>query len=142
CDPASGKACQERILSNLARRAYRRPVTDHDVAGLMHFVDLAQQQGQTAGQGVQLAIQAMLVSPNFLFRIEHDSKPLDPKAAHPVTDYELASRLSYFLWSSMPDDTLFDLAQAGRLHQPSVLDDQIKRMLADERSAAFAANFA
>ena len=142
CDPASGKACRERIVSNLVRRAYRRPATDHDVAGLMHFVDLAQQQGQTAEQGVQLAIQAMLVSPNFLFRMEHDPKPLDAKAAHPLTDYELASRLSYFLWSSMPDDTLFDLAQADQLHQASVLDEQIKRMLADERSAAFSANFA
>jgi hypothetical protein len=142
CDPASGKACQQRILSNLARHAYRRPVTDHDVASLIHFVDVAQQQGQTAEQGVQLAIQAMLVSPNFLFRIERDPKPLDAKAVHPLTDYELASRLSYFLWSSMPDEALLDLAQAGRLHEDSVLDEQIKRMLADERSAAFAANFA
>jgi hypothetical protein len=142
CDPASGMACQQRIVSNLARQAYRRPATDHDVASLMHFVGLAQQQGQTAEQGVQLAIQAMLVSPNFLFRMEHDAKPLDARAVHAITDYELASRLSYFLWSSMPDDTLFDLAQAGRLHEPSVLDEQIRRMLADERSAAFAANFA
>lgn len=142
CDPGSGKTCQQRIVAELARRAYRRPATDHDVAALMNFVDLAQQQGQTAEQGLQLAIQAMLVSPNFLFRIEHDAKPLNATAVHPVTDYELASRLSYFLWSSMPDDTLFDLAQAGRLHEPSVLDEQIKRMLADERSAAFAANFA
>jgi hypothetical protein len=142
CDTASGKPCQQRILSALARHAYRRPATDHDVAGLMHFVDLAQQQGQTAEQGLQLAIQAMLVSPNFLFRIERDAKPLDAKAVHPVTDFELASRLSYFLWSSMPDDTLLDLAQAGKLHQSSVLDEQVKRMLADERSAAFAANFA
>jgi mono/diheme cytochrome c family protein len=142
CDPASGRPCVERILSTLARRAYRRPVTARDVAGLLHFVDLAQQEGQTVEQGLQLAIQAMLVSPNFLFRVERDANPRDVSAVHPVTDFELASRLSYFLWSSMPDDALLDLSDAGRLHDPVVLDQQVKRMLADERSAAFAANFA
>ena len=142
CDPATGRPCVERILSTLARRAYRRPVTAGDVAGLVHFVDLARQEGQTAEHGLQLAIQAMLVSPNFLFRVERDPNPRDPTAVHPVNDFELASRLSYFLWSSMPDDTLLDLAQAGRLHDSAVLDQQVKRMLADERSAAFAANFA
>jgi hypothetical protein len=142
CDPASGRPCVERILSTLARRAYRRPATQRDVAGLMHFVDLARQEGQSPEQGLQLAVQAMLVSPNFLFRIERDPKPLDATAAHPVNDFELAARLSYFLWSSMPDDVLLDLAEAGRLHDPAVLDAQVTRMLADQRSAAFAANFA
>jgi len=142
CDPASGRACVERILSTLARRAYRRPVTQRDVASLVHFLDLAQQEGQTVEQGLQLAIEAMLVSPNFLFRVEHDANPRDASAVHPVTDFELASRLSYFLWSSMPDDTLLDLADAGKLHDLVVLDQQVKRMLADGRSAAFAANFA
>ncbi|MEP6962181.1 MAG: DUF1592 domain-containing protein, partial [Acidobacteriota bacterium] len=142
CDPASGKPCVERILSSLARRAYRRPVSERDVASLIHFVDQARQEGQTEEQGLQLAIQAMLVSPNFLFRVERDANPRDPGVIHPVTDFELASRLSYFLWSSTPDDTLLDLAQAGKLHDASVLDQQVKRMLADERSAAFAANFA
>ena len=113
--------------------------TDRDVAGLVHFVDVARQEGQTAEQGLQLAIQAMLVSPNFLFRVERDAKPRDPSAVHAVTDFELASRLSYFLWSSMPDDALLDLAQSGKLHDAAVLDQQVKRMLADERSAAFAA---
>ncbi|MEP7354509.1 MAG: DUF1592 domain-containing protein [Acidobacteriota bacterium] len=140
CDLASGKPCVERILSSLARRAYRRPVSGRDIASLVHFVDLARQEGQTAEQGLQLAIQAMLVSPNFLFRVERDSR--DSSAAHPVTDFELASRLSYFLWSSMPDDQLLDLAETGKLHDSAVLDQQVKRMLADERSAAFAANFA
>ncbi|MEO5922324.1 MAG: DUF1592 domain-containing protein [Bryobacteraceae bacterium] len=142
CDPASGQPCVERILSTLARRAYRRPVSARDVAGLVHFVDLARQEGQTVEQGLQLAIQAMLVSPNFLFRVERDANPRDPAAIHPVTDFELASRLSYFLWSSLPDDTLLDLAQTGKLHDNAVLDQQVQRMLADERSAAFAANFA
>lgn len=142
CDPASGRACVERILSTLARRAYRRPATERDVASLLHFVDLARQEGQTVEQGLQLAIQAMLVSPNFLFRVERDANPRDAAAVHPVSDFELASRLSYFLWSSTPDDALLDLAQSGRLHDAAVLDQQVKRMLADERSAAFAANFA
>lgn len=142
CDPQSGRPCVERILSTLARRAYRRPVTQADLAGLLHFVDLAGQEGQTAEQGLQLAVQAMLVSPHFLFRIERDPNPRDPSAVHPLGDFELASRLSYFLWSSMPDDTLLDLAEAGRLHDPAVLDQQVNRMLADQRAAAFAANFA
>ena len=142
CDPATGRACVERIVTALARRAYRRPVTGQDVAALMHFVDLAREEGQSMEQGLQLAVQAMLVSPHFLFRIERDARPLDAAAVHPVSDFELASRLSYFLWSSMPDDALLDSAQAGRLHEAAVLDQQVARMLADERSSAFAANFA
>jgi hypothetical protein len=142
CDPASGRACVERILSALARRAYRRPVTARDVSQLMRFTELAQAEGQSPEQGLQLAMQAMLVSPNFLFRLERDPDPQDAARAHNVSDFELASRLSYFLWSSMPDDQLLDLAEAGRLRAPEVLDAQVKRMLADERSTAFAANFA
>jgi hypothetical protein len=84
----------------------------------------------------------MLVSPHFLFRIEHDPRPADPTASHPVSDVELASRLSYFLWSSMPDDELLSLAEASKLHAPDVLDAQVKRMLADPRSSALADNFA
>ena len=142
CDPQSGPACTERILSTLARRAYRRPVTIREVAALRRFFDMAVADGQSAEQGLQLAIQAMLVSPNFLFRIEHDANPVDASAAHAVSEVELASRLSYFLWSSMPDDELLGLAEAGRLRQPGVLTAQVNRMLADPRSAAFAANFA
>lgn len=142
CDPAAGKACVNRILSRLARRAYRRPVTRTEVAQLAKFVDLARADGQTVEQGLQLAIQAMLVSPKFLFRIERDPDPLDPAKAHPVTDLELASRLSYFLWSSMPDEELLALAEKNQLREPGVLDAQVKRMLADGRSAAFAGNFA
>lgn len=142
CDPRAGQSCVDRILTRLARRAYRRPVTRAEVAALNRFVALAQAEGQTVEQGLQLALQAMLVSPNFLFRIERDPDPADASRAHRINDFELASRLSYFLWSSMPDDELFDLAGAGKLKVPSVLDAQVKRMLADPRSSALAGNFA
>ena len=142
CDPNSGTACVEQILSTLARRAYRRPVTKREVASLVEFVDMARAEGQTIEQGIQLAVQAMLVSPHFLFRIERDPDPTDPAKVHQISDIELASRLSYFLWSSMPDDELLGLAEAGKLRAPGVLEGQVKRMLADERSAALADNFA
>ena len=142
CDPNSGPACVDKILTNLAHHAYRRPVTKAEVASLARFVAMAKANGQTAEQGIQLALQALLVSPNFLFRIEHDAAPTDPTKVHPVTDLELASRLSYFLWSSMPDDTLLTLAEAGKLREPGVLDAQVKRMLADPKSTALADNFA
>ncbi|SPE24592.1 conserved hypothetical protein [Candidatus Sulfopaludibacter sp. SbA3] len=142
CDPNSGAACVQKIVSMLARRAYRRPVTAKEVASLMKFTAMAKAEGQSPEQGIQLALQAMLVSPNFLFRIEHDPNPTDPTRVHPVSDVELASRLSYFLWSSMPDEELLGLAEAGKLRAPGALDAQVKRMLADERSAAIADNFA
>ncbi len=139
CDPNSGAACVEKIVSTLARRAYRRPVHKADVASLLRFVGMAKREGQNVEQGIQLAIQAMLVSPHFLFRIERDP---ESGAVHPVSDLDLASRLSYFLWSSMPDEELLNLAEQGKLRSPGVLDAQVKRMLADERSAALAENFA
>ena len=132
----------EKIVTALAHRAYRRPVTRAEVASLMKFVAMAKAEGQSTEQGIQLAIQAMLVSPNFLFRIEHDPNPTDATHVHPVSDVELASRLSYFLWSSMPDDELTGLAEAGKLRAPGVLDAQVKRMMADPRSSALADNFA
>ncbi len=142
CDPNSGSACIEEILSKLARRAYRRPVRQDEVAELVKFVGLARAQGQSVEQGIQLAIQAMLVSPHFLFRIERDPNPTDPKRVHRISDLELASRLSYFLWSSTPDGELLSLAEAGKLSQPDLLRAQVDRLLADGRSAAFAENFA
>jgi hypothetical protein len=142
CNPESGRACVERILSTLARRAYRRPVTARETASLMRFVDMAKADGHSTEQGIQLAIQAMLVSPNFLFRIEHDAKPTDPSQTHPISQIELASRLSYFLWSSMPDDSLLQLAESGKLREPGTLRREIARMLADPRAAALASNFA
>jgi len=140
CDPKTGQACVDRILSTLAHRAYRRPVTPAEVAALSKFVAMAKADGQSVEQGIQLAIQAMLVSPNFLFRIEHDPNPTDASKVHPISEVELASRLSYFLWSSMPDDDLLALAESGRLR--GQLDAQVKRMLADPKSAAIADNFA
>ncbi len=137
CDPKTGAACIQRIVTNLANHAYRRPATPQEVAALMRFVALARSQGQNAEEGIQLAIQAMLVSPNFLFKIENRSV----SAAHPVSDYELASRLSYFLWSSMPDDELLKLAAEHKLHDVAALDAQVTRMLADPRSSALASNF-
>ncbi|HXB73828.1 MAG TPA: DUF1592 domain-containing protein [Candidatus Acidoferrales bacterium] len=142
CDPNSGPACVDKILTNLAHHAYRRPVTRAEVASLVRFVAMAKANGQNTEQGIQLALQAMLVSPNFLFRIEHDASPTDPTKVHSVTDVELASRLSYFLWSGMPDDELLGLAEAGKLRTPGVLDAQVKRMLADPKSSALADNFA
>ena len=142
CDPNSGSACVDRILTSLAHHAYRRPVTRAEVASLMKFVNLAKADGQTNEQGLQLAIQAMLVSPHFLFRVERDPDPLDPSRVHKITDLELASRLSYFLWSSMPDDELLKLAETGKLHDSAVLDTQVKRLLNDTRASALADNFA
>ena len=142
CDPNSGPACVEKIITTVARRAYRRPVTKAEVAALTRFVGMAKAEGQTTEQGVQLALQAILVSPHFLFRIERDPDPNDPSKIHKITEIELASRLSSFLWSSMPDDQLLGLAEANKLRAPGVLEAQVKRMLADERAAAFASNFA
>ncbi len=142
CDPKSGPACVEKIVANLARHAYRRPVTQTEIAELVKFVGLAEAHGQSVEQGIQLALQAMLVSPNFLFRIEHDPNPTDPAAVHNISGVELASRLSYFLWSSMPDDELLSLGESGKLRTPAVLDAQVKRMLDDPRSSALADNFA
>lgn len=139
CDPNSGQVCAGKIVAALAHRAYRRPVTRSEVASLMKIAAMA---GPDRRAGIQLAIEAMLVSPNFLFRIERDPDPLDASKVHRISDVELASRLSYFLWSSMPDDELLALAESGKLHAPEVLDAQVRRMLADKRSAALAENFA
>ena len=142
CEPNSGPACVERIVATLARRAYRRPVTSAEVASLLKFVRLARSQGQTPEQGLQLAIQAMLVSPKFLFRIEHDHAAGGAAGIHQIADIELASRLSYFLWSSMPDEALLRAAESGGLRAPGVLHAQVRRMLADPKAAALANNFA
>jgi mono/diheme cytochrome c family protein len=142
CNPASGPACVDRILATVARRAYRRPVTAAEIGALRKFVTLAKQDGQPVEAGITLAIQAMLVSPHFLFRIERDLYPNDPARAHRVSDVELASRLSYFLWNSMPDEELLSLAERRRLSVPSVLEAQVTRMLADPKASAMAENFA
>ena len=138
CDPATGPACIQKIVAPLARRAYRRPVTKTEIAALVAVAEKAKATGFTPDQSVQFAIQAMLVSPNFLFRVE-----ADPKGKFgPISDIELASRLSYFLWSSAPDDELLTLAEQKRLRKSGILDQQVTRMLADPKSIALAENFA
>ena len=135
-------ACGHQIVENLARRAYRRPVTPEEVDKLAGFIKLAQQNGDSFDQGVRVALEAILVSPDFLFRIEHDRDPNDPAIHHRVNDYELASRLSYFLWNSMPDDALFTEAEKGTLHTPEVLTAEVARMTHDPKSASLIDNFA
>ena len=126
-----------RILSTLTRRAYRRPATDEDVQSLMPFYTAGRTEGGFE-RGIQHALQRILVSPQFLFRIERDPAAAAPGSSHPVTDLELASRLSFFLWSSIPDDELLN----ARLRQPGVLEQQVRRMLADPRSSSLVTNFA
>ena len=133
--------CARRILSGLARRAYRRPVNDGDLAPLMEFYRDGRSKG-SFDTGVQLAVRRLLASPTFIFRIEEDPTAVAPGASYRLNDLELASRLSFFLWSSIPDDALLDLAAAGRLRQPAVLEAQVRRMLADPKAAALVENFA
>jgi len=173
CQPgskATEAACAKRIISTLARRAYRRPVTDVDIQPLLTFYDegrrpstLRQTQGRpeqgrgTAGSGraelvearegefdtgIERALQVILASPKFVFRIERDSARATPGLAYRVGDIELASRLSFFLWSSLPDDELLKAAGAGQLGRPAVLEQQVRRMLADPRAETLVSNFA
>ncbi len=123
-------------------RAFRRPVNDAEVAEYTRFVTMAMERGATFERGTQVALTAALVSPNFLFRVESTERPNDPEARTILDDHELACRLSYFLWSSMPDEQLFSLASAGRLHQEDVLRQQVDRMLEDPKSQALIENFA
>ena len=144
CKPATTEEeepCARKILSTLAYRAFRRPVTDADLQPLMRFYERGR-SGGTFENGVEAALRALLVSPGFLFRIENDPPGLPPATAYRVNDFELASRLSFFLWSSIPDDELLDLADRGRLQDPAVLSQQVNRMLADPRSRALVDNFA
>ena len=130
--------CARKILSTLAQRAYRRPVTAADLELLLPFYREGRQKG-TFETGIQLALRRLLASPTFVFRAEGDPQNRD---AARISDVELATRLSFFLWSSIPDDTLIDLASRNRLHEPAVLEEQMRRMLADTRSDAMAENFA
>ncbi len=127
-------------LRNFAERAYRRPITDAESRRLGQFLDVARSNGQTAEFGVKLGMTAVLVSPHFLFRVEADPNP--NQAARQLNDWELASRLSYFLWSSMPDADLFDLARRNRLHEPVKLEMQVRRMLKDPKARSLVDNFA
>jgi hypothetical protein len=126
-------------LKEFATRAYRRPATDEEVKRLQGFVREAREQGDSPEEGVKLALQAVLISPHFLFRVELDRAG---KEAGPISGWELAARLSYFLWSSMPDEELFRLAREDRFGQPGVIETQVRRMLADPKARALADNFA
>jgi mono/diheme cytochrome c family protein len=133
--------CAKVILRHFAERAYRRPLTEAEVDRLVRFVDLVKSKKGSFEEGIQLAIQAVLVSPHFLYRWELDSSGGEG-VIQPLDDYALASRLSYFLWSSMPDEELFSLAKKGTLRDPAVLEAQAKRMLRDPKARALVDNFA
>ena len=157
--------CARTILSSLMERAYRRPVTQEEIASKLELVQLAQREGDSFDEGIRLALQAILSSPNFLFRLEASPRPRaemqsapnvfarmqTPKAGavaaprveeYPVSDVELASRLSYFLWASMPDAELMRVAKAGTLRQPAVLEAQVRRMMADPKGFNLVENWA
>ncbi len=144
CRPTSSSdesACAEKIFTNLARRAYRRPVAAPDVEAPMTFYKQARESGESFDAGVGVGVARILASPSFLYRIERDPVGVRVGTAFPVSDVELASRLSFFLWSSIPDQTLMNLAVAGRLREPGVVAAQVKRMLADQRADALVNNF-
>ena len=144
CRPASTQeegSCARNILSTLARRAYRRPIVDGDVASLMRFYQAGREKGDF-DTGIAWAIERILVDPEFLFRIERPPSNVAPGTPYRLSDLELASRLSFFLWSSVPDDELLRVASEGRLKDPRTLEQQIARMLADARAQALVENFA
>jgi hypothetical protein len=134
-------AAARQNLRPLMNRAFRRPATDEELSQYSGLVEQAVAGGDSFEQGMQVAVTAVLVSPPFLFRIEQDPGPQDPGGIRELNDYELASRLSYFLWSSMPDDELFAAATAGKLRDPKVREEQVRRMLADPKSFALVENF-
>lgn len=139
--PTEEQACAEKIIANIAHRAYRRPIAGDDLPELIALY----KQGAEAGgfeAGVRLAVQKILVSPEFIFRVEFDPADATPGNVRRVSDIELASRLSFFLWSSIPDDELLAVAERGGLSDPSMLERQVRRMLADPRSQALVKNFA
>ena len=144
CEPASLEeedGCAKLILARLMKRAYRRPVTSEDLQERFELFRMTRsEEGFEAG--IEMALAAILVSPEFLFRIEQAPSSLEPNTAYRISDLELASRLSFFLWSSIPDEELLDLAIQGELKKPVVLEQQVRRMLADSRSRNLVSNFA
>ena len=144
CQPSNRAAeapCARQILSTLARRAYRRPVAETDLDGLIGFYNEGRDSGGFEA-GIERALRALLVSPDFLFRVVSDPPGIAPGTPYRLSDLTLASRISFFLWSSIPDDELLEVAALGRLHDPAVVEGQVRRMLADPRSEALAQNFA
>ena len=143
CNPAQASAqavCARQILTTLARRAYRRAPTAQEIGALMSFFQQGRKDG-TFDDGVELAVRLLLASPQFLVRAEREPETLPEGRPYRITDLELASRLSFFLWSSVPDDQLIAVATAGRLSHPDVLEQQVRRMLRDPRSDALVGNF-
>lgn len=133
--------CARKIIGDMARQAYRRPVSDSDIDRLMAVYSQAQ-QGASFDQGIAAAVQAILVSPSFLFLYEKDYEKDAPGMVHPISDVEFAARLALFLWSSLPDQELLSLAEKGKLRNPDILQRQVNRMLADDRAVALEQNFA
>jgi len=140
--PAEEAPCARKILMTLARAAYRRPVSDKDVEPLLSLYEAGRADNNTFESGIQMALEGLLVSTEFLFRIERDPANVPPDTPYPVSDLELASRLSFFLWSSIPDEELLSIAEQGKLRQPAILEQQVRRMLKDRRSRALVDNFA
>jgi hypothetical protein len=138
---ASEKACATQIIDRLGFKAYRRPLTANDKAGLLGFYERGSKNGGFE-EGVRMALQAMLASPNFVFRFEPVPANVQPGTDYKISDLDLATRLSFFLWGSIPDDTLLNLAKKNQLSQPKVLQAQVKRMLTDPRSEALSMRFA
>ena len=144
CTPASGAdelGCAEAIVSRLARQAYRRPVTGTDIDFLINHYRSGREEGDFEA-GVQMAVQALLSHPEFLFRFEKVPASVRPGTNYRIGDLELASRLAFFIWSSLPDERLLGLASEDRLRDPAVLEEEVLRMLADDRATALADNFA
>ena len=133
--------CATRILTTLAQRAFRRPVSAQDIEPALTFYTRSRKEGSSFDEGVRAGVARILVSPAFLYRMERDAAGAAPGTAHQVSDVELASRLSFFLWSSIPDEQLLTLAKTGRLREPTVLAAQVRRMLADDRSDSLVSNF-
>lgn len=138
----SVRYCAERVLRDFATKAFRRPVGRDEIEPIVKLVESKVDSGRTFEEGIQIGVQAILVSPHFLFRIEGIQDPGGSGEIQNVAQYEIASRLSYFLWSSMPDERLFSLAAQGRLDEPRTLQYEVKRMLKDPKSEAFVKNFA
>ena len=144
CRPTSQRnedECAKQIVSTLARRAFREPVTETDLQPLLAFYKAGRKEG-SFDLGIERALQLILASPKFVFRVERDPANIKPGTAYRVSDFELASRLSFFLWSSIPDEELLSEASAGRLKNPAVLEKQTRRMLADPKAQALVDNFA
>ena len=139
---ADREVAARKILQAFATKAYRRPVKPDEVDRLVRLFKFADQPGEPFEAAVKHALKAVLVSPHFMFRIERDLEPNNPEAVHQVSQFELATRLSYFLWSSMPDDVLFKLAETNQLRNPGVLEAQVRRMLKDPKASALVENFA